>query len=388
MPVSPAEEDADNSLLCDETDALDVEEVGPVAQLPLGAHSPVDRPPPDEYTEPSEDGEPYNEATCKQQSCKMISEEVRNQPESSYLTTRQAGVVDADMRADRVRWIVQQGRHVHGFNSNTIALAVNYFDRYLSLCRIQEENREWFLPMLGSAALSTAAKFEEVLTPPQADFLSGLPTRFTREYLGKTELLLLHTLEWHLLALTPFSFIDRFARACKLQDKYDDDDFRRIRARIFQIVRDSLLHHEFLRYSPSTIAMAAILLVVDNDDVEDTLLNLTMKSRKSCMREETARLELCLATFDRVLGLGRPVERERSPMSLTSTCTVFEDREDLSEPEGRSQATGSVRVEGSRKRAARALELGPNSASHMDFPSKRTRSCAARGRTDDHGACQ
>ena len=141
MPCAPSQADeqlrAETDLFCDEEDAL-VEDVtmshhkNVVASWSDGGlgHSA-----PDEYTEVTESQQTYDEQEYKEQICTKIEEAVRHRPDAFYQETKQAGVVDSLSRKWQVRWIRQHGLRL-GFASNTVALAVNYFDRYLSLWKV------------------------------------------------------------------------------------------------------------------------------------------------------------------------------------------------------------------------------------------------------------
>lgn len=70
-------------------------------------------------------------------------------------------------RTEAIDWMLRVCSH-YGFNGLTVALAVNYFDRFLSSFSIQND-KPWMSQLAAVACLSLAAKVEETQVPLLVD---------------------------------------------------------------------------------------------------------------------------------------------------------------------------------------------------------------------------
>lgn len=136
-----------------------------------------------------------------------------------------------------------QTRAIFGFRFQTAYLSMTYFDRFLSSRSIDvryfyfksvakfqfntwflllisfiiflQSEKSWAVKLLSVACLSLAAKMEEVKTPALSEFQME-ECNFESKIIQRMELLVLNTLQWRMLSITPFSFIQYFIiRFCK-----------------------------------------------------------------------------------------------------------------------------------------------------------------------------
>lgn len=154
------------------------------------------------------------------------------------------------------------------FRGKTAYVAVTYFDRFLAQREVDvimalsfrlcltllscsrvfdvmtasalpfcldcfQRGKEWALQLLAVACLSLAAKLEEYRSPRLSEF----PVE-AREIQCATilrmELLVLATLRWHMITVTPFAFISCFAA------RFRQDECRAIILRAVECVFDSI----------------------------------------------------------------------------------------------------------------------------------------------------
>nr|QQZ01120.1 cyclin-D5-like protein [Lagerstroemia indica] len=110
-------------------------------------------------------------------------------------------------RLDSIEWILS-ARSFLGFHYRTAYLAVTYIDRFIAK-RTIGDGKLWAVELLSVACLSLAAKMEECDVPG----LSSFPAQkyeFESRVITKMELLILHTLNWKMGSITPFSYLEFF----------------------------------------------------------------------------------------------------------------------------------------------------------------------------------
>ncbi|XP_021889615.1 cyclin-D5-2-like [Carica papaya] len=158
-------------------------------------------------------------------------------------------------RLEAIAWILRT-REVFGFHCQTAYLSMTYFDRFLSRRSINIESSQK-VRLLSVTCLTLAAKMEEVKLPSIVDFDYGLD----REGIKKMELLLLETLEWRMLSVTPFSFLHFFiSKMCK-----DSSSFSSVVSRTDQIILNIMQEINLMEHRPSAIAAAAAMLALEEE---------------------------------------------------------------------------------------------------------------------------
>ncbi|KAI5082157.1 hypothetical protein GOP47_0001900 [Adiantum capillus-veneris] len=124
----------------------------------------------------------------------MLEKQFEYMPEKYYyeeLRRKNLSLV----RRRAVQWLVG-AQSKFSFTYTTIALAINYFDRYLSK-NLSKVWSNWMLELLSTACLSIAAKMDEVVVPSILDLQQGAKKHiFHPSTVERMELLLLSTLQW------------------------------------------------------------------------------------------------------------------------------------------------------------------------------------------------
>eukprot|EP00747_Dinoflagellata_sp_TGD_P056774 gnl/TRDRNA2_/TRDRNA2_150279_c0_seq5.p1 gnl/TRDRNA2_/TRDRNA2_150279_c0~~gnl/TRDRNA2_/TRDRNA2_150279_c0_seq5.p1 ORF type:complete len:507 (-),score=60.16 gnl/TRDRNA2_/TRDRNA2_150279_c0_seq5:257-1777(-) len=151
------------------------------------------------------------------------------------------------MRAILVEWLIQV-HTIYGFNCATLFLAVNLLDRYLS-CRLVERSQ---LQLVGIASMLCASKFEQIDPPKACDYVHITDNACSREQIVTMEADLLSTLNFQLAVPTAAHFLGLLVPAnccdpvhCELAH---------------YLVEMSLVSLYFIRYTPSHLVSAALLL--------------------------------------------------------------------------------------------------------------------------------
>ncbi|KAF5958395.1 hypothetical protein HYC85_005620 [Camellia sinensis] len=191
----------------------------------------------------------------------MFDSELDQLPEHELLRQllKKDEIVEA--RLDAIDWMLK----VHGyynFRDETAYLSVNYLDRFLCSHALPEGKR-WLWQLLSVACLSLAAKMEETRAPLLLD-LQVLEPKFMFEpkTVQRMELFVMTKLRWRLRVVTPFDFVDYFI--AKLQCLNPNvDHFCCLFYRVQGLILSSCQVVDFLDYTPSTIAAAAVLCTID-----------------------------------------------------------------------------------------------------------------------------
>ncbi|XP_010273048.1 PREDICTED: cyclin-D2-1-like [Nelumbo nucifera] len=184
---------------------------------------------------------------------RLINLELDHMPESDYLQRFRDRSVDVTARQDAISWMLKVHAY-YCFRPLTAYLAVNYLDRFLSSHTLPHGNG-WPLQLLSVACVSLAAKMEETSVPLLLD-LQVLEPRFMFEprTVQRMELLVMTNLKWRMRSVTPFDFVDYFVS--KLPSFVPRHAFL---SHVSDLIISTTRVTDFLSYSPSTIAAAAVL---------------------------------------------------------------------------------------------------------------------------------
>ena len=136
------------------------------------------------------------------------------------------------------------------FYPETLYLAVNFLDRYLSEVPTPVTRKN--LQLVGTACLVVAAKFEEIVVPCMGDFAHITGNNFTENEIIDMERQVLLVLKFNLNFPSPMTFLRRISKA----EDYDIPT-RTVAKYLMEV---TVLHQNFLPYTPSLIAAASTCL--------------------------------------------------------------------------------------------------------------------------------
>lgn len=154
----------------------------------------------------------------------------------------------------------------------TVLMALNYFDRYLSACFVDRKN----LQLVAIACIFLATKFSEVRNLKSADLSQLAEGAYSVDEIRKMEIKIINTLQWKLNATTTLDFFQLFLLSCRFsqsdkllhtdcQEELDSEaNFCHEITREFDLIAEKFLYsthfaYEFLQFSPSHVALCAIL---------------------------------------------------------------------------------------------------------------------------------
>ncbi|OEL13054.1 Cyclin-D5-3 [Dichanthelium oligosanthes] len=167
-------------------------------------------------------------------------------------------------RSGCVRWIIKTTA-MFRFSGKTAYVAVTYLDRFLAQRRVNR-GQEWALQLLAVACLSLASKVEERHAPRLSELRLDA-YEFDSASILRMELLVLGTLQWQMIAATPFPYISCFAA------RFRQDERRAIVLRAVECIFAAIKAMSSVEYQPSTVAVASILAARGNEETPAAILD-------------------------------------------------------------------------------------------------------------------
>lgn len=169
--------------------------------------------------------------------------EVKHRPKPYYM--RKQPDITAAMRTILVDWLAEV-REEYKLRSETLFLAINYLDRFLSCMSVLRGK----LQLVGTAAILLASKYEEIYPPDVDEFVYITDDTYTKKQLLRMEHLLLKVLAFDLTVPTVNQFL--------LQYIYKHNCGTKTEHLAMYMSELTLLQEEpFLKYLPSIMAAAA-----------------------------------------------------------------------------------------------------------------------------------
>ncbi|XP_075054054.1 cyclin-A1 [Mixophyes fleayi] len=172
--------------------------------------------------------------------------EVKHRPKPYYM--RKQPDITSAMRAILVDWLVEV-REEYKLRNETLYLAVNYLDRFLSCMSVLRGK----LQLVGTAAILLASKYEEIFPPDVDEFVYITDDTYTKKQLLRMEHLLLKVLAFDLTAPTIIQFLQLYLHKHNVSPKTEHLAMYTAELTLLQV-------EPFLKYVPSLTAAAAYCL--------------------------------------------------------------------------------------------------------------------------------
>jgi hypothetical protein len=181
--------------------------------------------------------------------------------------------INEKMRMILIDWLID----VHlkfKLHAETMYLAVNLIDRYLS-CANTKTDRAEFVPraqlqLVGVSAMLLAAKYEEIWPPEVKECVHISANTYTREEIIKMERSICSALSFRLTVPTPYPFASRAWTVLEGDDFLGVGADEEQRRQHFAVVRHAtgffmehaLLDYKSLQFTPSQVAHASVFLAL------------------------------------------------------------------------------------------------------------------------------
>ncbi|CRK96014.1 CLUMA_CG009454, isoform A [Clunio marinus] len=177
---------------------------------------------------------------------KQVESQKNIRPRAEYMK-KQPDINDS-MRAILVDWLVEVSEE-YRLQSETLCLAVNYIDRFLSYMSVVRAK----LQLVGTAAMFIASKYEEIYPPEIGEFVYITDDTYTKQQVLRMEKLLLKVLSFDLCAPSALAFINLYSSMINIPDK--------VKFLAQYLCELSLLRAlPFLNYTPSRLSAAALAM--------------------------------------------------------------------------------------------------------------------------------
>ncbi|XP_026185145.1 cyclin-A1 [Mastacembelus armatus] len=165
--------------------------------------------------------------------------------------------ITGGMRVILVDWLVEVVEE-YKLRSETLHLAVNYLDRFLSCTAYLKRDK---LQLVGTAALLIAAKYEEIFPPELNEFAYITDNTYTKKQLVQMEHVVLKLLAFKMAAPTTNQFLRLFMSIHSVCGNTENLALVRKISYLNYLAELSLLEIDpFLQYSPSLVAAGAYCL--------------------------------------------------------------------------------------------------------------------------------
>jgi hypothetical protein len=191
----------------------------------------------------------------------MRQEELVNRPKSNYMKKQQD--INVSMRSILIDWLVEVSEE-YKLNTETLYLAVNYTDRFLSQMSVLRGK----LQLVGTASMYIAAKYEEVSPPDVEEFVYITDDTYTKKQVLRMEHLLLKVLDFRMNTPTINNFLTHYLRFLKMNGLNKSDKVEHLARYLAEL---TLIESDtYLEFQSSQIAASAIYLSMNILDKEWT----------------------------------------------------------------------------------------------------------------------
>ncbi|KAG8389765.1 hypothetical protein BUALT_Bualt01G0012600 [Buddleja alternifolia] len=181
----------------------------------------------------------------------LRASEINKRPATNFMERVQKDI-NPSMRAILIDWLVEVSEE-YRLVPDTLYLAVNYIDRYLS-GNVMERQR---LQLLGVACMMIASKYEEICAPQVEEFCYITDNTYFKEEVLQMESDVLNYLKFEMTAPTTKCFLRRFVRAAQ---GVNEAPLLQLECLVNYIAELSLIEYSMLCFAPSLIAASSIFL--------------------------------------------------------------------------------------------------------------------------------
>lgn len=174
--------------------------------------------------------------------------EVRFRPKVGYM--RRQPDINTSMRSILVDWLVEVGEE-YRLLTETLFLAVNYIDRFLSKMSVQRGK----LQLVGTACIFLASKYQEIYPPEVGEFVYITDDTYTKSQVLKMESLVMKVLNYDVSVPTVNFFCEKFINDLGCKENDETHSLAMYLCELSMVDVDL-----YLKYLPSELAAASVCL--------------------------------------------------------------------------------------------------------------------------------
>lgn len=189
----------------------------------------------------------------------LLSRQEQFRPGEGYVGELQSKPELWQARPLATRWMVK-AHFAFNFSPVTVALAVNYLDRYLAKS-LSLSWKPWMIELVSVACLSLAAKMEEVEVPAILDLQAceGLEHAFEAKTVQRMEMNVLSALHWRLNSVTAFSLVEKAINHFQLRHHIKNA----LMTRTSELLLSTFQEGELLDFEPSLLGVSSICFALE-----------------------------------------------------------------------------------------------------------------------------
>jgi len=199
----------------------------------------------------------------------LLDSEEKHSAKSNYMS-KQSDITHG-MRSILVDWLVEVGEE-YKLQTETLHLAVNYIDRFLSTMAVQRSK----LQLVGAACMFIAAKYEEIYPPDVGEFVYITDDTYNKRQVLRMEHLVLKVLDFDLSVATCHIFLHKMLDMYKDEDTSDHNRLAALASYLAELVL--VEGQEMLKFSASQVAAGCVAMARHTLDLEAWPDQLAMKA--------------------------------------------------------------------------------------------------------------
>lgn len=200
---------------------------------------------------------------------KLAAAEQYYQPSPTYLKDVQTDVTE-DWRHKITIWFDHVGAAFH-MDSETLSVAVNFLDRYLSVVACTADTFE----LASLSAMLLASKMQESQPLRMSDVARLSCRQIDVQDVNLMELDMLRVLKWRLHPPTYHTFLN-------LLFQLFESEMDGVEEKAFQFAEHTRFHVEFVQYPPSLISVASILCALKCLDCDAAVVHRWLGAVSRC----------------------------------------------------------------------------------------------------------
>jgi len=200
----------------------------------------------------------------------LLQNQNNHLPDPHYLKNKQSNRNSPLKRKEFVEFIINLNQQLQYFyHTETIYLAINYFDRYLSQVKVTHQSQ---FKLLAITCFYLAGKFGEETNEPSAKHISRYfrDAKITVKDIERMEKKILRVLNWQLYCVTPHSILSeafnnlteqKFSLAGPLQSMF--------MSKAYDYLLQAILDPIILSFPPSIVAVTSLGIALEKFSHEE-----------------------------------------------------------------------------------------------------------------------
>nr|ADD38930.1 G1/S-specific cyclin-D3 [Lepeophtheirus salmonis] len=254
----------------------------------------------------------------------LMSKESNYVPaESNYLSTGIQHEIKPHNRWEVADWMLEVCED-RGVSPEVFVLAMNYLDRFLSVCTISKSQ----LQLLGAVCLLVSWKVREHRPLPASKLVEYSDFNLTLIDIMEWEVLLLSKLDWDMSAVIASDFLEHIVQRLTILDVSSNLVHIRQQAEARILLCSS--HYEFSSINPSLIAIACVLASLEphfgfrKENLLEFLKSIKSLDNKELIHNLVSRIENLMKNYPLLSSDKSSASTSRNSEDLTTPTKLHD----------------------------------------------------------------